>query len=655
MKKYDAARCREHMLIRNRVGIADFTMGLIEVTGADAEVFLNGLSVNDLRKSGPGRVMYTCMLDENAQYVDDVTIYCFSKEKYWVITAFKDNTILWFEAHRGSMAVKFEDLSDKIALWSIQGPDSRRLLTSCMAKDMTSMKYYHFMENEVSGVPIILSRTGFTGELGYEIFADNTRIDRIVADLVRLGRPYGAQVITTDVGLESLPTEKGLITIRDFRNTNPLEMGMDALIKWDKGDFVGKARLEEIRKSGPARLLMGFVAEDDEIDIELESPVKVGKEVVGKVTTANYGYSVELSIGYCLIDSKYAKPGQKLTIVSNGTEVGATVCERVFYDKARVRVNAKAEEVSFTDGSTRLYLDGGREKVFRGVFGAMPTSMTRDEALDEAAIAKMVDHMAQSGLDGILVGGSSGEYPALSLEERKELMRIAVEAAAGRIKIAACCSTNTTRTTKELCSYAGEVGVDFVLLMTPFDPSVSEADAVAFYKEMAAFSKPGVVIYHYPAYTGVALSADAIAELAHERNIVGIKNVADLTSTVEIINRTQGEAFGVLTGTDEMFLGALASGGDGFMGVCGCVAPGICRKLYDSFQEGDMKTALDMHKRICKIMAVVFGGPFPGTLKTAMEIQGLACGRPRKPCAPTDLVNRRTLQSVLAETGVIGK
>jgi dihydrodipicolinate synthase/N-acetylneuraminate lyase/glycine cleavage system aminomethyltransferase T len=653
MKKFDAAKRFEHGLIRNKVAMADFTMGLIEITGEDALEFLNGLCVNDLAKSSPGKVLYTGILDENAVFVDDVTVYCFSAVKYWMITAFKANTLVWFENHRNDRSVRFEDLSDRIALWSIQGPDSRRLLSSYLKYDISALKYYTFMENEAGGIPVILSRTGFTGELGYEIFSDNMRINRITSDLERIGIPFGARILSTNVGFESIPTEKGLVMIRDFRGTNPLELGMEKFIKWNKSNFTGKARLEEIRKQGVKRLLTGFVAEDDEIDIELESPVKSGNTVIGKVTTANYGYTVELSIGYCLIEAKYAQTGSKVTIVSGGREVTATLCERVFYDKERTRINPGPQEAEFTVTDTKAFLQGGKEKVFKGLFAAMATPMNRDEKLDAGGTAKLIEHLIESGLDGILIGGSSGEYPAQSIEERKLLFKTASDAAKGRVKLAACCSTNTTLGTKELCSYAGEVGIDFALIMTPYDPPVSEPDMIEFYKEIASYSKPGVIVYHYPDYTGVTLSVDAIVELSKEPNIAGIKNVADLSSTVAIINKTQNESFGVLSGSDEVFLGALACGSDGFMGVGACVAPKLCRELFDSFKAGENEKAKMLHKRLCKIIEVIFGGPFPGTLKAALELQGFACGRPRKPCPPADIVCRRTILSVLVETGVI--
>lgn len=656
MKKNDMARRKDHELIRNHVAIFDFTMGVMEITGSDARQFLDEMCVNDIAHLVPGKVMYTSILNKDAVFVDDVTVYCYHDEKYWMISAFKDSTLKWFHQHKGKKAVRFEDLSDKIALWSIQGPDSRRMLASYLRYDMTNMKYYTFMENEAGGIPIIFSRTGFTGELGFEIFADNTRIGQIVSDLLEAGKRYGVRVIESDVTLESIPTEKGLITVRDFGGTNPLEMGMERSVKFYKPYFIGQEKLLEIKGEGIKRKLMGFTADEDDIDIENESLVYADGKVIGKVTTANYGYTVEKSIGYCLVDSRYATLDQKAVVVTNGTEAGITLCDRVFYDQGRTRINAKREICDIKIPDTRAYLQHvtmNAKKEFKGVYAAMATPLNRDESLDVEGIANMVNHLVESRLDGILVGGSSGEYSVLTMEERKQLFKAAVDAADRRCNIVACCSTNTTAGTKELCSYAGEIGIDFVLIMTPFDPATTEEEMVAYYKEIARYSRPGVIIYHYPDYTNVTLSMESIVELSREKNIIGIKNVTDLTSTVAVINETKNEDFYVCTGTDEVFLGAMACGGDGFMGIGACIAPKICRELYDSFQAGDLCRARECHRRLCKIMKVVFSGAFPGSLKAAMEIQGYACGYPKRPLAAADIDCKRRLADVLVQTGVI--
>ncbi|MCG8473334.1 MAG: dihydrodipicolinate synthase family protein [Desulfobacterales bacterium] len=654
-KKHDVARRLDHEQIRDRVAVYDFTMGLIEIKGKDAKAFLEEMCVNSIARLVPGQITYTSLLNEQAQMIDDVTVYCFAQEKFWMISAFKDDTLLWFNEHRGNRAVSFEDMSDEIALWSIQGPESRRLIASCMLSDMTDMKYYTFMENEIASVPVILSRTGFTGELGFEIFADATRMERIVDRLLQRGKKFGVKLIESDVTLESVPTEKGLVTIRDFRGNNPLELGMGWSVKWDK-EFIGKKALEAVKKKGPARKLTGFVAVDDEIDIELESPVKIEGKVVGKVTTANYGYTVEKSIGYALVDANVAENGAKAVVETDGKKVEVTFCGRVFYDAERKRVNAIQNVGSLSFESTRDFLENrnfASARPIQGVFAAMPTPMLGDESLDVENIAVQVNRCIENGLDGILIGGNSGEFPSLSLEERKLLFKTSVEAASGRCKIVACTGANTTQWTKELCSYAGEIGADYVLVMTPYDPATTDEGIVAFYEEIADLCQVGVMIYHYPDATNVTMGAEEIAQLARHKNIVGIKNVADLSSTVGIVNATRHQSFSVLSGLDEVFLGTLAVGGDGFMGVGAAVAPALCRELYDSYQAGNMEKAQECHRKLCRIMEVVFALPFPGALKASVEVQGYCCGHPRRPSAAIDQEGRRQLHNILVQTGVM--
>lgn len=656
MKKNDVARRREHELVRNHVGIADFTMGVLEIGGNDAVSFLNEMCVNDVSKLKPGCILYSGILNEDACMIDDVTVFCLNPNKFWVVTAFMASTLEWFEQHRGKRLVNFEDLSDTIVFWTIQGPDSRRLLASCLRYDMTHLKYYNFMKNEINGIPIIISRTGFTGELGYEVFAEKDKMEFIVADLLKYGERFGTRILETDVTLESLPTEKGLIVYRDFRGANPLELGLEKLVKFEKSDFIGKDKLLKIKENGISRSLMGFIADDEEVDIELESPVKVGNKVIGRVTTANYGYTVEKSIGYCMIDEKYAKTGQEIHITTNGQEVKAIVADRVFYDLERNRINDKEifnEITLFKDLETRDYLKGFKEKTFKGVYAAMPTPMNSDESINPKGIIELVQHITDGGVDGILVGGNSGEYPMLSIEERKLLFKTAVEASAGKVKIACCCSANTTKWAKELLAYANEAGADFAVIGPPFDMPTTEEGVINYYKELADTSSIGIVIYHYPSYNQIVMSTEDISELARHPKIVGIKNVDEITSTTGIIYATRNENFGVLTGTEHCFLPTLAVGGHGFMGVCASVAPQLARQLYDNFMEGDMVKSQYLNQKWCKVADLVFSAPFTSGLKIAMEVKGIICGNPRKPLATADFVYRRQIKNLLVEIGIL--
>lgn len=132
---------------------------------------------------------------------------------------------------------------------------------------------------------------------------------------------------------------------------------MEWSVNWDKPYFTGKEKLLKIKEKGPERRLMGFVASDDAIDIENESPVLVKEKVIGKVTTANYGYTVEESIGYCLIESGHAKNGEKVMVKTGGQTVEVTLCDRVFYDPQRLRINAKMDMGNLKQQNSRAYLE----------------------------------------------------------------------------------------------------------------------------------------------------------------------------------------------------------------------------------------------------------------------------------------------------------
>lgn len=338
MKKENTALRNDHELIRNKVGVFDFTMTTVELTGKDVKPFLDGLCVNDIAGMKPNRVAYTSMLDEDANMVDDLTLYCFSDEKYWMITAFPDTTLPWLDSHVKGRDVKIVSLASEIQMWPVQGPNSRAALNAYLKYPVTALKYYNFTENMAGDVPVIISRTGFTGELGYEIFVSADKSGQVIGELLESAATLGIRIVESEVTLESLPTEKGLIQMRDFEKANPLEMGMDWSIKWNTG-FIGKERLLEIKNKGISRKLVGYAADDDSDDIASGSEVFFNGERVGKVTTANYGYTVEKSIGYILIDIDAAGYGNRVIIKSDGKEFLATLCDRVFYDAERKRIN----------------------------------------------------------------------------------------------------------------------------------------------------------------------------------------------------------------------------------------------------------------------------------------------------------------------------
>lgn len=330
MKNQELLR-KEHEAIRNKVGFYDFTHELLEVTGKNAASFLDKMFVNSVEATRPGNAVYTTMLNEDGIIIDDVIILRLENEKFWVSTLFIEDMKKWFKNYSNMEDLHFKDITKDMKMWAVQGPDSRKLLNDILKKDISHMKFFEIEDNNMGDMDVKICRAGFTGELGYEIYAETKYADKIERELLEKGKAYDIVNLKTDVVLMSLPGEKGYVIMDDLKGTNPFEVNFGWSVDWST-DFVGKTALEKVKKEGPKRRLRGYTVEDDNADIKNDDPVKVDGKEVGRVTKAIYGFTVEKNIGYILIDVEYAKIGNKVTIVTSGGEVEATLQERVFYD-----------------------------------------------------------------------------------------------------------------------------------------------------------------------------------------------------------------------------------------------------------------------------------------------------------------------------------
>ncbi len=331
---------KEHEAVRNKVGFFDFAHDILEVTGKDARDFLDFMCVNVISEVEPNNASYTTILNENADALDDVIVFYHGGDKYWVTTLFMDSLQKWFNSHVGDRDVKFKDITKETALYAVQGPKSKDVLNKMLKDTVDDLGYFQFKQTMLDDINVMVSRTGFTGELGYELYFHPKYTDKIIEALNEKGKEFGIVEVTTDVTLTSLPTEKGYITVNDFKGANPIELGLEWSVDCEK-DFVGKDKLCILKEEGPERRLVGFEVEGDNIEIKKGDVVKVDGKEIGEVTTFTYGFTVEKYIGYALIESQYAKEDDKLTIVSNGKEIEATIVEgRIFYDVKGERVRA---------------------------------------------------------------------------------------------------------------------------------------------------------------------------------------------------------------------------------------------------------------------------------------------------------------------------
>ncbi len=331
--KYDEMKRKEHMAVRESVGWYYWTHQLLEVSGADAAAFLDRLYACPVGNLRVGRERYTTMLNEEAEIIDDVVIFRIEEEKFWVSTLFLKKLVRWMDAHREGFEVSYEDVTPKFDMYAVQGPRSKDLVNRLVETPVDDLKFFSFAENKVDGVPVVVNRAGFSGEkLGYEIYIAPEKGEMLEEKLGKEAEALGgAQVTDFQVMAWTLPTEKGFYYMRDLMHTNPLEVGLDKGIGWEK-EFIGKEALLKIKEKGIRNIMVGFTMEEADVRINGKdlggpgTPVLKDGEEVGRVSKCNYSYVLDKVIGYIYAKAGTVSEGDVVTI--RGAE--ANICGTVF-------------------------------------------------------------------------------------------------------------------------------------------------------------------------------------------------------------------------------------------------------------------------------------------------------------------------------------
>lgn len=333
--KNDVLRRKEHEAVREGVGYYDFTHQVLDVKGKDAATFLDKVFVNDIKNMKKGHALYTTMLNQDGKIIDDVIVFRLEENKFLISTLYIDNMIKWFDKFKDGCDLDYKDITSKLTMFAIQGPKSKDLVNKIVDKDISSMKFFTIDENTVGDLDIMVARAGFTGELGYELYVESDKKEKLEEKIKTAGEEFGLVNITTDVIIGSLPGEKGYVLMSDLEGTNPLEVGYGFTVHWDS-DFIGKDALLKA-KEDVKRDLFGFEL-DGEAEVEAGNPVFCDGKEIGKVTKFTYGYTLEKFIGYCLIEKDFAVEGKVVEIKTKSGNVKAKLCDRVFYDKENERV-----------------------------------------------------------------------------------------------------------------------------------------------------------------------------------------------------------------------------------------------------------------------------------------------------------------------------
>lgn len=316
--KDDKAARAQHQAVRENAGWYRWTHDLVEVRGKDAEKFLDRLFVGAITRTPVGRTKYTTMLNEDGKIIDDTIVMHMEEDCYWVSTLYAPQFIKWADAHKDRAAVSYEDITKNVDMYAVQGPKSLEIMNSLLAAPVDGMKRFAVSENKAGDIPVHIHRSGFTGELGYEVYC---RIEdtQAVEDTIRVAceRFSAPELTILEVYVRSLPVEKGFALRQDMYGLTPYECGLDWSVSLDK-DFIGKEALVKAKEEGPKYKLVGleYLAESYEDIAQKEIVYRYGVPC-GFVRAAIYGYTVEKNIGFAVIEAKKAVVGERVTVGSN--------------------------------------------------------------------------------------------------------------------------------------------------------------------------------------------------------------------------------------------------------------------------------------------------------------------------------------------------
>jgi len=291
-----------------------------------------------------------------------------------------------------------------------------------------------------------------------------------------------------------------------------------------------------------------------------------------------------------------------------------------------------------------------------GIIAPVVTPFDSREELNESVYRKLIGFLLDSGIHGIFVAGSQGEFWALSKEEKSKLFEITIDEVNGRVPVYAGTGAESTKEVVELTRMARDVGADAVSIITPYFVKPDSEGLFEHYKIVATSVDIPVVVYVNPARTGgVTLGPDYLAKLGQEcSNVVGIKDSSgDLSVTLEYIARC-GKRISVLAGRDSIIFHTLVSGGRGAVSACANVIPRLLVSLYDSARKRDYEIGLELQKKVSRLRLAFELGVFPEVIKDAANAMGFDVGHCRMPVTRLKPENKSKLVDILRDLGVSG-
>ncbi|MEC2479617.1 glycine cleavage system aminomethyltransferase GcvT [Bacillus cereus] len=329
----------EHEAVRTAAGLFDVShMGEVEVKGVDSLAFLQRVVTNDVSTLKVGGAQYTAMCYENGGTVDDLLIYKRGEEDYLlVINASNiEKDYEWLASHVIGDATVV-NVSSEVAQLAIQGPKAEGILQKVVSEDLKEIKFFKFKNDIlVDGIPALVSRTGYTGEDGFEIYCKSEDAAKLWEKLLEVGAEEGLKAC----GLGARDTLRFEATLPLYgqelsKDITPIEAGIGFAVKTNKeADFFGKATLKEQKENGAPRKLVGIEVIERGIP-RTHYPVFIGEEIIGEVTSGTQSPTLKKSIGLALIDVKYAAVDTEVEIEIRNKRVKAVVVPTPFYKRSK--------------------------------------------------------------------------------------------------------------------------------------------------------------------------------------------------------------------------------------------------------------------------------------------------------------------------------
>jgi aminomethyltransferase len=361
---YEVHHEHEYNAIRNAAALIDITpLYKYMVTGKDATKFVNRVITRDINKVSQGQVIYCCWCDEQGKVIDDGTITRLDENRYRWTAA--DPSLRWFRQNGLNLDVEIEDISEKTAALALQGPTAAKLLKAVAEADITNMKYFRMTSGRIAGVPVDISRTGYTGDLGYEIWVpwnDAVKVWDALADQGRAFDLHPTGMLALDVArieaglllieVDYISSKKALIESQKY---SPYELGFGRMVHLEKENFIGRNALVRDQKNGVARQLVGLEIDWNEVErlfdqmglapqtpataSRVHVPVYYGGKQVGKATSTTWSPLLKKLIALASVRTDCAQLGTKLqvevTVEAARHNVTATVVKLPFFSPQR--------------------------------------------------------------------------------------------------------------------------------------------------------------------------------------------------------------------------------------------------------------------------------------------------------------------------------